>query len=108
MNEPIIEFYDEWTRQWVRVPKSTMYDTTLNWVNNCRRFLGLPELSDLKKGVRGDSKSCVLANSLHWGFYESFCSDTKPPGIYDYDIPTEISHFIHAFDRGQFPELIIG
>lgn len=100
-------------------------DNALSWVNTTRIAFGLDTIGELEPGLRYDSMTCVLANSLRDVIQEmeytyavvtkfgdaKLLAETwgtgvaKKDNLYFVRTPDDIEDFLKRFDRGSFPEL---
>ncbi len=83
----------------------------LSWCNMMRAEKNLEELAELPLGRQGDPRSCPCGKATGLSVGKTCWFPIDPEGRADHsnrarDLPTIVTEFVVAFDRGQIPELI--
>jgi len=80
----------------------------LEAVNQLRAERGMPTLAELPCGEMGGYRSCPIARALDAAGVAGSTIDFFRGADYleEVHMPQAIEDFVHAFDRGKFPELV--
>ena len=83
-----------------------IYEDALAEVNRLRKERNIGEpLTDLPKGIRGESTSCPIQKALQCYAVGDLFIEWQSDGLGETDTPEAICEFILAFDDHEFPEL---
>ncbi len=73
-------------------------DAALEWANYIRKNEGKKALKHLPRGKRSRVTMCPLAKATGYNI-----GGTRPDAVHVFG---DVSNFVGAFDRGEYPELI--
>lgn len=96
-------------------------EIALTWVNDIRTEYGEPRLDGLPRGLRCNPSGCVMAKALSAALCDGttqvphqarhggsaairFGRDNK---VQSRPIPADVEQFMHRFDRGDYPQLVL-